>query len=71
VPEGAGATGDGVGEIWAFVGRLPPKQRGAVFLRFAGGLPYRDIAAVLDCSEQAARRSVHEGIKTLRQEWKP
>jgi RNA polymerase sigma factor (sigma-70 family) len=60
-----------VGEIWAFVGRLPPKQRGAVFLRFAGGLPYRDIAAVLDCSEQAARRSVHEGIKTLRQEWKP
>ncbi|HVM34246.1 MAG TPA: RNA polymerase sigma factor [Actinomycetota bacterium] len=71
VPDRAAATDDAVGEVWTLVGRLPPKQKGAVFLRFAGGLPYREIGAVLDCSEPAARRSVHEGLKALREEWKP
>jgi RNA polymerase sigma factor (sigma-70 family) len=54
------------GEVWRRVATLPPKQRHAVALRFAGDLSYRDIAAALECSEDAARRSVHEGLKTLR-----
>lgn len=54
--------------IWAVVGALPPKQRAAVTLRFAGDLPHAEIAAALGCSPEAARRSLHEGIKRLRKE---
>jgi RNA polymerase sigma factor (sigma-70 family) len=53
---------------WARVGTLPPKQRAAVTLRFAGDLPHAEIAAALGCSPEAARRSLHEGIKRLRKE---
>ena len=48
------------------VAALPPKQRAAVVLRFALDLRYREIGAAMDCSEAAARRSVHEGVKSLR-----
>jgi RNA polymerase sigma factor (sigma-70 family) len=53
--------------LWAEVGALPVKQRAAVVLRFVNDLPYRDIGAILDCSEEAARRSTHEGVKRLRE----
>jgi RNA polymerase sigma factor (sigma-70 family) len=56
------------GEIWAVVGTLPPKQRAAVALRYACDLPHAEIAAALDCSPEAARRSLHEGMKRLRKE---
>jgi len=54
--------------VWAQVGALPPKQRAAVTLRFAGDLPHAEIAAALGCSPEAARRSLHEGVKRLRKE---
>ena len=54
--------------IWAVVGALPPKQRAAVELRYACDLPHAEIAAALGCSPEAARRSLHEGIKRLRKE---
>jgi DNA-directed RNA polymerase specialized sigma24 family protein len=57
--------GDGV---WELVGALPPKQRAAVTLRYAGDLPHAEIAAALGCSPEAARRSLHEGLKRLREE---
>ncbi len=53
-------------EIWAEVAALPEKQRAALLLRYALDLRYREIGAVLDCSEPAARRSAHEGISKLR-----
>jgi RNA polymerase sigma factor (sigma-70 family) len=56
-------------ELWAAVRGLPPKQRTAVFCRSVMGMPYAELAHVLDCSEDAARRSVHEGLKRLREEW--
>jgi RNA polymerase sigma factor (sigma-70 family) len=56
------------GDIWAAVGALPPKQRAAVTLRYAGDLPHAEIADALGCSPAAARRSLHEGIKRLRKE---
>jgi RNA polymerase sigma factor (sigma-70 family) len=56
-------------ELWDAVRDLPPKQRAAVVLRFVNDLPHRDIATVLDCSEAAARRSLHEGLAKLREEW--
>ena len=54
--------------IWELVGALPPKQRAAVTLRYASDLPHTEIAAALGCSPEAARRSLHEGIKRLRKE---
>ena len=57
--------GDG---IWPLVDSLPPKQRAAVALRYACDLPHAEIAAALGCSPEAARRSLHEGIKRLRKE---
>lgn len=54
--------------IWRLVGALPPKQRAAVALRYACDLPHAEIAAALGCSPEAARRSLHEGIKRLRKE---
>ena len=37
-------------------------------LRYASDLPHAEIAAALGCSPEAARRSLHEGIKRLRKE---
>jgi len=54
--------------IWILVGALPPKQRAAVALRYACDLPHAEIAAALGCSPDAARRSLHEGMKRLRKE---
>ena len=54
--------------LWAAVGALPPKQRAAVALRFGSDLPHAEIAAALGCSPEAARRSLHEGLKRLRKE---
>ncbi len=61
---------DGLAEdgIWSLVAALPPKQRAAVALRYACDLPHAEIAAALGCSPEAARRSLHEGIKRLRKE---
>jgi RNA polymerase sigma factor (sigma-70 family) len=55
------------GDLWAAVAALPEKQRAAVTLRFVADLSHREIGAVLDCSDAAARRSVHEGLKRLRE----
>ena len=54
--------------VWELVGALPPKQRAAVALRYACDLPHAEIGAALGCSPEAARRSLHEGIKRLRKE---
>jgi RNA polymerase sigma factor (sigma-70 family) len=52
--------------LWDAVGELPARQRSAVVLRYVGDLPHRDIAAAIGCSEEAARRSLHEGLSRLR-----
>ena len=66
------AVEDGIPEhdsgLWAAVGALPPKQRAAVALRYGSDLPHSEIAAALGCSPEAARRSLHEGLKRLREE---
>jgi RNA polymerase sigma factor (sigma-70 family) len=54
--------------LWDQVRALPPKQRGAVALRYAADLDYEAIGEALGTSADAARRNVHEGIKKLRQE---
>jgi RNA polymerase sigma factor (sigma-70 family) len=54
--------------LWARVRALPEKQRLAVVHRTVLDMGYPELAEVLDCSEQAARRNVHEGLKRLRRE---
>lgn len=61
------AEPDGVPELWLQVRELPPKQRAAVAHRYVTDLSYREIGELLDCSEEAARRNVHEGLKKLRE----
>jgi RNA polymerase sigma factor (sigma-70 family) len=52
--------------IWSAVGELPEGQRAAVILRFAVDLRYGEIGTALECSEDAARRRVHDGLRNLR-----
>jgi RNA polymerase sigma factor (sigma-70 family) len=52
--------------LWDAVGELPSRQRSAVVLRYVVDLPHREIAAAIGCSEEAARRSLHEGMLKLR-----
>jgi len=72
VPERAGEDDvslNGEPELWRAVRDLPPKQRAAVLHRYLNDLAYVDIGTVMGCSEEAARRSVHEGLKKLRLVW--
>jgi RNA polymerase sigma factor (sigma-70 family) len=55
-------------EIWSLVKELPRKQREAIGLRFLGELTHGEIAEAMGTSEEAARRSVFEGLRRLRQD---
>jgi RNA polymerase sigma factor (sigma-70 family) len=55
-------------DVWGAVAALPPRQRAAVALRYIGDLSHREIAAAIGCSEEASRRSLGEGLKTLRRQ---
>ena len=62
----ASGVGESDGELWRAVGALPARQRSAVVLRYVADLAHRDIAGAIGCSEDAARRSLHEGLTKLR-----
>jgi RNA polymerase sigma factor (sigma-70 family) len=68
-PAPPAAVADGETELWTAVRALPTKQRAAVFCRSVLGMPYAELGELLDSSEEAARRNVHEGLKRLREEW--
>jgi RNA polymerase sigma factor (sigma-70 family) len=51
------------------VAALPTKQRQAVAYHYLAGLPYAEIAELLDSSAAAARRAAADGIATLRREY--
>jgi RNA polymerase sigma factor (sigma-70 family) len=53
-------------DLWAALQRLPTKQRQAVAYHHIAGLPFAEIAELLDNSPDAARRAAADGIKTLR-----
>jgi RNA polymerase sigma factor (sigma-70 family) len=58
-------------ELWRALGELPPKQRTAVYCRAVLGMSYEELAELLESSQDAARRNVHEGLKRLREDWRP
>lgn len=66
LPAPAGPEMDG--DVWDLVRSLPEKQRAAVALRYAGDLRHREVALAMGVSEEAARRSVSDGLKRLRKE---
>lgn len=51
----------------AAVGQLPPKQRLVLELRVFEDLPFREVAALAECSENAAKVSFHYAVKKLRE----
>lgn len=56
----------GDSDLWAALRQLPTKQRQAVAYHHIAGLPYAEIAPLLDNSPDAARRAAADGIKALR-----
>ena len=54
------------GDLRAAWKALPPKQRRAVAYHHVAGLPYAEVAVLLQSSEAAARRSAADGIAKLR-----
>jgi RNA polymerase sigma factor (sigma-70 family) len=67
-PDAAPAITEDDDGLWAAVRHLPPKQRTAVTARFVADLPYAQVAAIVGCSEAAARQNVAAALKTLRGE---
>lgn len=65
-PPQSDAPDDG---LWDSVRALPAKQRTALALRYVVDAEYTEISAVMDTTEEAARRNVHEAIKRLRLEY--
>jgi len=59
----------GKGYMTEAVAALPTKQRQAVAYHYLAGLPYAEIAILLDSSAAAARRAAADGIATLRREY--
>jgi RNA polymerase sigma factor (sigma-70 family) len=68
-PRVAAGAANSEPELWARVRELPPKQRTAIFCRTVLGMSYAELALLLESSEDAARRNVHEGLKRLRKEY--
>lgn len=61
----------GDAELSAALQRLTPKQCGAIVYRYLADLSYAEVAALLECSEAAARKSASDGIANLRKSYLP
>ena len=51
--------------------QLPPKQRLVMELRVFEELPFREVAAVAECSEDSAKANFHHALKRLRELMQP
>jgi RNA polymerase sigma-70 factor (ECF subfamily) len=66
-PEGTALLRDGADELRRHLGRLTPREREAVALRFGSELTSEQIGAVLGISATAARMLVYRGVGKLRE----
>ncbi len=55
-------------ELWDALGRLEPRRRVAIVLRFYEDVPDADIADVLRCRPATVRSLIHRGLNDLRRE---
>lgn len=53
-------------DLIAVLVRLPLRQRQSVAYHYLGGLPYREVAAILGGTVDAARRASADGVAALR-----
>ncbi len=51
------------------IASLPAKQREALHLRCFAGLDYAEIAAAMDCSDQAARANLSQAMRKIKSMW--
>jgi RNA polymerase sigma-70 factor, ECF subfamily len=67
-PVGAGEliAGERAAALRAAVEKLPPKQRMVLELRVYDELPFREVAELAGCSENAAKVNFHHAVKRLR-----
>ena len=63
-PERDGVT---LMDLTAAIRSLPAGQRAAFVLHRVEGLPHREVAVALGCSEEAARARVHEATKKVKE----
>jgi RNA polymerase sigma-70 factor (ECF subfamily) len=54
--------------LLAALDALPPKQRLVLELRVFEDLPFKDVADIAECSENAAKVNFHHAVKRLREE---
>jgi RNA polymerase sigma factor (sigma-70 family) len=68
LPENPAAATDGPADLDLHnsLAALPRKQREAVAYHYLAGLPYRDVAAIIGGTTDAARRAAADGIAKLR-----
>jgi RNA polymerase sigma-70 factor (ECF subfamily) len=64
-PAGVVARADQQREIRAALARIPADRRHAILLRFVDGLSAREIGAILDRSEGAARVLLHRALRDV------
>jgi RNA polymerase sigma factor (sigma-70 family) len=57
--------------LWAALATLPRTQREAVAYHHLAGLPYVEVAQILGNSEAAARRAAADGMRKLREIYRP
>jgi RNA polymerase sigma-70 factor (ECF subfamily) len=69
-PELETIRGAQIGQLREALGHLSPNQRAALLLHVHEGYTSREIAAVLNCSDNTARVHVHRAIAQLKKELK-
>jgi RNA polymerase sigma factor (sigma-70 family) len=55
-------------EMWDALGRLAPRRRAAIVLRFYEDLPDHEIAEILGCRPATVRTVIHRALIDLRKE---
>ena len=66
VPDRPAAHRDPDLDLRRALAALPDRQRSCVVLHHLGGLPFDEVAAVLDVSSAAARKASSDGVRRLR-----
>lgn len=65
-PEASLVRAEDIRELHDGIGRLPARQRLAVILRYFEGLPVRETAAALGCTEGTAKSILFRSLQSLR-----
>lgn len=66
LPSPVGNPGEGGGDLWQVVARLPERQRLAVAYHYLGGLPHTQTAELIGGTTAAVRRAASDGVARLR-----